>query len=114
MKIETHKPFFVHIDDDEEESTLNLYDWDMELRVPVFRSLGREGTGYDWDGIARLLASSMDVEKSRSLHFNSEAGMLSVYGPSNVLLELAGKLRRVFLNEQEIARCVSAMHCRDG
>lgn len=113
MKIETHKPFFVHIDDDEEESTLNLYDWDMELRVPVFRSLGREGTGYDWDGIARLLASGMEVGKGRSLHFNSEAGMLSVYGPSNVLLELAENLQRVFLDEQEIARCVAAMHHGD-
>lgn len=55
---------FVNIDDDEEESTLNLYDSDMEIRVPVFRSLGREGTGYDWDGIARLLASGMGGGKA--------------------------------------------------
>lgn len=114
MKIETYRPFFVHMDNDEEESTLNLYDWDMGIRVSVFRSLGRKGTGYDWDGIARLLASGMEVEKSRSLHFNSEAGMHSVYGPSNVLLELAEKLRRVFLDEQEIANCVSAIHRRDS
>ncbi|MDT0137127.1 Imm51 family immunity protein [Acidovorax sp. PRC11] len=108
MKIETYKPFFVNYDDGD-EGTLNLYDWDMESRVSVFESLGREGSGYDWDAIARLLASKMGSEKSRSLHFNSEAGMLSVYGPPEILLVLAEKLHNVFCDEQEIASCVSAM-----
>jgi len=113
MKIETYKPFFINYDDGD-EGTLNLYDWDMESRVPVFESLGRKGSGYAWDAIAKLLASNMGPEKSRSLHFNSEAGMLSAYGPPEILLGLAERLHKVFGDEQEIAKCISIMRISEG
>ncbi|MFI6081307.1 Imm51 family immunity protein [Streptomyces sp. NPDC051217] len=70
--------------------SLRLTDWD-EL-VPVLQAADREGNGYTWDGIARLLAARHLPNAADQLEHDSESGMFAVYSSDRAVLEALGVL----------------------
>ncbi|MFJ1560716.1 Imm51 family immunity protein [Streptomyces mirabilis] len=70
--------------------SLRLTDW-AEL-VPVLQAAGREGNGYTWEGIARLLVTRDMPDVADQLEHDSESGMFAVYSSDREVLEALGVL----------------------
>ncbi|MYS86531.1 Imm51 family immunity protein [Embleya scabrispora] len=72
--------------------SLRLTDW-REL-MPVIQAAGREGNGYTWEGIARLLVARHLPDAADRLEHDSESGMFAVYSSNREVLEALGVLMR--------------------
>ncbi|MCX5355584.1 Imm51 family immunity protein [Streptomyces mirabilis] len=55
--------------------------------MPVIQASGREGNGYTWDGVARLLVARHLPEAADQLEHDSESGMFAVYSSNRQVLE---------------------------
>ncbi|MBT2401523.1 Imm51 family immunity protein [Streptomyces sp. ISL-100] len=62
--------------------------------MPVLQAAGREGNGYTWEGIARLLVAEHLSHAADQLEYDSESGMLAVYSSNRGALEALGVLMR--------------------
>ncbi|MFF2520346.1 Imm51 family immunity protein [Streptomyces sp. NPDC058086] len=92
--MDTHDlaPFLLQDIEFDPGHSLLLTDW-SEL-VPVLQAAGREGNGYTWDGIARLLVAEHLPHAADQLEHDSESGMFAVYSSNRGALEALGILMR--------------------
>lgn len=66
----------------------------------TFEAHGRVGNGYDWTGVAQYLVARRAPKSVKSLHFDAEAGMLSVTSKEKAaILALAAMLREALADE---------------
>lgn len=59
-----------------------------EYLQEVFDTCGWEGSGYEWDGLARVFLEEKHPELLQSINFDSEAGMFCVYSKDTEALQL--------------------------
>ncbi|MFF8024827.1 Imm51 family immunity protein [Streptomyces sp. NPDC007896] len=62
--------------------------------MPAIQASGREGNGYTWEGVARLLVARHLPEAADQVEHDSESGMFAVYSSNRQVLEALGILMR--------------------